>query len=149
MGKKSDDKKLFHVMYLRIDGNTRQRLDAKAQLEDCSVSETVRNAIAEYLDRDTDWQGQIEGNMTRIFKEIQGIKKEIQLFSELWLHWTEFYFTYTRSLGEMTDAQRQLLVQEGKRRSQLMLESFKKVMREKKPGLVESMMADYLVEDAL
>lgn len=149
MGKKSDDKKLFHVMYLRIDGNTRQRLDAKAQLEDCSVSETVRNAIAEYLDRDTDWQGQIEGNMARIFKEIQGIKKEIQVFSELWLHWTEFYFTYTRSLGEMTDAQRQLLVQEGKRRSQLMLESFKKVMREKKPGLVESMMADYLVEDAL
>ena len=149
MGKKSDEKKLFHVMYLRIDGNTRQRLDAKAQLEDCSASETVRNAIAEYLDKDTDWQGQMEGNMTRIFKEIQGIKKEIQLFSELWLHWTEFYFTYTRSLGEMTDAQRQLLVQEGKRRSQLMLESFKKVMREKKPGLVESMMADYLVEDAL
>ena len=91
----------------------------------------------------------MEGNMTRIFKEIQGIKKEIQVFSELWLHWTEFYFTYTRSLGEMTDAQRQLLVQEGKRRSQLMLESFKKVMREKKPGLVEAMMADYLVEDAL
>ena len=149
MGKKSDEKKLFHVMYLRIDGNTRQRLDAKAQLEDCSASETVRNAIAEYLDKDTDWQGQMEGNMARIFKEIQGIKKEIQVFSELWLHWTEFYFTYTRSLGEMTDAQRQLLVQEGKRRSQLMLESFKKVMREKKPGLVESMMADYLVEDAL
>ena len=149
MGKKSDDKKLFHVMYLRIDGNTRQRLDAKAQLEDCSVSETVRNAIAEYLDRDTDGQGQIAGNMARIFKEIQGIKKEIQVFSELWLHWTEFYFTYTRSLGEMTDAQRQLLVQEGKRRSQLMLESFKKVMRERKPGLVESMLADYLVEDAL
>ena len=149
MGKKSDEKKLFHVMYLRIDGNTRQRLDAKAQLEDCSASETVRNAIAEYLDKDTDWQGQMEGNMTRIFKEIQGIKKEIQLFSELWLHWTEFYFTYTRSLGEMTDAQRQLLVQEGKRRSQLMLESFKKVMRERKPGLVESMLADYLVEDVL
>ena len=149
MGKKSDEKKLFHVMYLRIDGNTRQRLDAKAQLEDCSASETVRNAIAEYLDKDTDWQGQMEGNMTRIFKEIQGIKKERQLFSELWLHWTEFYFTYTRSLGEMTDAQRQLLVQEGKRRSQLMLESFKKVMRERKPGLVESMLADYLVEDVL
>lgn len=149
MGKKSDEKKLFHVMYLRIDGNTRQRLDAKAQLEDCSASETVRNAIAEYLDKDTDWQGQMEGNMARIFKEIQGIKKEIQLFSELWLHWTEFYFTYTRSLGEMTDAQRQLLVQEGKRRSQLMLESFKKVMRERKPGLVESMLADYLVEDVL
>ncbi|MBO5690319.1 MAG: hypothetical protein J6R96_00475 [Spirochaetaceae bacterium] len=149
MGKKSDEKKLFHVMYLRIDGNTRQRLDAKAQLEDCSASETVRNAIAEYLDKDTDWQGQMEGNMARIFKEIQGIKKEIQLFSELWLHWTEFYFTYTRSLGEMTDAQRQLLVQEGKRRSQLMLESFKKVMRERKPSLVESMLADYLVEDVL
>lgn len=149
MGKKSDEKKLFHVMYLRIDGNTRQRLDAKAQLEDCSASETVRNAIAEYLDKDTDWQGQMEGNMARIFKEIQGIKKEIQLFSELWIHWTEFYFTYTRSLGEMTDAQRQLLVQEGKRRSQLMLESFKKVMRERKPSLVESMLADYLVEDVL
>ncbi len=149
MGKKSAEKKLFHVMYLRIDGNTRQRLDAKAQLEDCSASETVRNAIAEYLDKDTDWQGQMEGNMARIFKEIQGIKKEIQLFSELWLHWTEFYFTYTRSLGEMTDGQRQLLVQEGKRRSQLMLESFKKVMRERKPSLVESMLADYLVEDVL
>lgn len=148
MGKKSNDKKLFHVMYLRIDGNTRQRLDTKARLEDCTASETVRNAIAEYLDKDTDWQGQMEGNFSRLFKDVQSLKREIQMFSELWLHWTEFYFTYTRSLGEMGEAQRQLLVQEGKRRSQLMVESFKKGLNERKPGLVESMLADYLVEDA-
>ena len=148
MGKKSNDKKLFHVMYLRIDGNTRQRLDAKAQLEDCTASETARNAIAEYLDKDTAWQGQMEGNFSRLFKDIQSLKREIQMFSELWLHWTEFYFTYTRSLGEMGEAQRQILVQEGKRRAQLMVESFKKGLNERKPGLVESMLADYLVEDA-
>lgn len=148
MGKKSETKKLFHVMYLRIDGNTRERLEAKAKLEDASASETVRNAIAEYLDRDTDWQGQLEGNFSKMFRELQTLKREIQVFTELWLHWTEFYFTYTRSLGDMTDAQRQLLVQEGKRRAQLMTESFKKALREKKPGLVESILADYLVEES-
>lgn len=147
MAKKSNEKKLFHVMYLRIDGNTRDRLVAKAQLEDVSASETVRNAITEYLNKDTDWQGQMEGNFSRLFKDVQSLKREIQMFSELWLHWTEFYFTYTRSLGDMSEAQRQLLVQEGKRRTQLMVESFKKGMNERKPGLVESMLADYLVED--
>lgn len=148
MGKKSEDKKLYHVMYLRVDGNTRQRLEAQAQLEDTSSSEIARNAIAEYLDKDCAWQGQIEGNFSRIFKDIQSLKREIQMFSELWIHWTEFYFTYTRSFGgDMTDAQKQLLVQEGKRRSQLMLESFKKGLRDRKPGLVESMLADYLVEE--
>lgn len=147
MGKKSDDKKLFQVMYLRIDGNTHKRLISKAQLEDSTVSEMTRNAITEYLDKDTNWQGQIEGNFSRLFKDVQSLKREIQIFSELWLHWTEFYFTYTRSLGDMSEAQRQLLVQEGKRRAQLMLESFKKGLNERKPGLVESMLADYLVED--
>lgn len=147
MGKKSDDKKLFQVMYLRIDGNTHKRLISKAQLEDSTVSEMTRNAITEYLDKDTNWQGQIEGNFSRLFKDVQSLKREIQIFSELWLHWTEFYFTYTRSLGDMSEAQRQLLVQEGKRRAQLMVESFKKGMNERKPGLVESMLADYLVED--
>ena len=147
MGKKSDDKKLFQVMYLRIDGNTHKRLISKAQLEDSTVSEMTRNAITEYLDKDTNWQGQIEGNFSRLFKDVQSLKREIQVFSELWLHWTEFYFTYTRSLGDMSEAQRQLLVQEGKRRAQLMVESFKKGLNERKPGLVESMLADYLVED--
>jgi len=147
MGKKSDDKKLFQVMYLRIDGNTHKRLISKAQLEDSTVSEMTRNAITEYLDKDTNWQGQIEGNFSRLFKDVQSLKREIQIFSELWLHWTEFYFTYTRSLGDMSEAQRQLLVQEGKRRAQLMVESFKKGLNERKPGLVESMLADYLVED--
>ena len=147
MGKKSDDKKLFQVMYLRIDGNTHKRLISKAQLEDSTVSEMTRNAITEYLDKDTNWQGQIEGNFSRLFKDVQSLKREIQMFSELWLHWTEFYFTYTRSLGDMSEAQRQLLVQEGKRRAQLMVESFKKGMNERKPGLVESILADYLVED--
>lgn len=147
MGKKSDDKKLFQVMYLRIDGNTHKRLISKAQLEDSTVSEMTRNAITEYLDKDTNWQGQIEGNFSRLFKDVQFLKREIQIFSELWLHWTEFYFTYTRSLGDMSEAQRQLLVQEGKRRAQLMVESFKKGLNERKPGLVESMLADYLVED--
>lgn len=147
MGKKSDDKKLFQVMYLRIDGNTHKRLISKAQLEDSTVSEMTRNAITEYLDKDTNWQGQIEGNFSRLFKDVQSLKREIQMFSELWLHWTEFYFTYTRSLGDMSEAQRQLLVQEGKRRAQLMVESFKKGLNERKPGLVESMLADYLVED--
>ena len=89
----------------------------------------------------------MEGNFSRLFKDMQSIKREIQMFSELWIHWTEFYFTYTRSLGDMTDGQRQLLVQEGRRRSQLMIESFKKGIRERKPGLVESMLADYLVEE--
>lgn len=147
MGKKSDDKKLFQVMYLRIDGNTHKRLISKAQLEDSTVSEMTRNAITEYLDKDTNWQGQIEGNFSRLFKDVHSLKREIQMFSELWLHWTEFYFTYTRSLGDMSEAQRQLLVQEGKRRAQLMVESFKKGLNERKPGLVESMLADYLVED--
>lgn len=147
MGKKSDEKKLFQVMYLRIDGNTHKRLISKAQLEDSTVSEMTRNAITEYLDKDTNWQGQIEGNFSRLFKDVQSLKREIQIFSELWLHWTEFYFTYTRSLGDMSEAQRQLLVQEGKRRAQLMVESFKKGLNERKPGLVESMLADYLVED--
>ena len=83
MGKKSEDKKLYHVMYLRVDGNTRQRLEAQAQLEDTSSSEIARNAIAEYLDKDCAWQGQIEGNFSRIFKDIQSLKREIQMFSEL------------------------------------------------------------------
>ena len=90
----------------------------------------------------------MEGNFSRLFKDVQSLKREIQMFSELWLHWTEFYFTYTRSLGEMGEAQRQILVQEGKRRSQLMLENFRKRLRERKPGLVESILADYLAEDA-
>lgn len=147
MGKKSNDKKLFHVMYLRIDGNTRQRLDAKAQLEDCTASETVRNAIAEYLDKDTDWQGQLEANMQRLQKDIGAVRREIKLFSELWMHWTEFYFTYTRSLGDMGEEQKQLLVGEGRRRSQLMVESFRKSLQARKPGLMESILADYLMED--
>lgn len=88
MGKKSNDKKLFHVMYLRIDGNTRQRLDAKAQLEDCTASETVRNAIAEYLDKDTDWQGQMEGNFSRLFKDVQSLKRVKQsIFSDKHTAW--------------------------------------------------------------
>ena len=88
MGKKSDDKKLFQVMYLRIDGNTHKRLISKAQLEDSTVSEMTRNAITEYLDKDTNWQGQIEGNFSRLFKDVQALKRMKQsIFSDKHTAW--------------------------------------------------------------
>ena len=88
MGKKSDDKKLFQVMYLRIDGNTHKRLISKAQLEDSTVSEMTRNAITEYLDKDTNWQGQIEGNFSRLFKDVQSLKRVKQsIFSDKHTAW--------------------------------------------------------------
>lgn len=88
MGKKSDDKKLFQVMYLRIDGNTHKRLISKEQLEDSTVSEMTRNAITEYLDKDTNWQGQIEGNFSRLFKDVQSLKRVKQsIFSDKHTAW--------------------------------------------------------------
>lgn len=145
MVRKAEEKKLHEVMYLRLDGNTRQRLNGRAKLENATASEVVRNAIAEYLDKDISWQGQMEGRFQSLMNEVQVLKKEVRLFSSLWIHWTEFYFTYTKSMAELNDAQRQQLVQEGKRRSQLMIESFKKQIKDKKPGLVESLIAEYLV----
>lgn len=98
------------------------------------------------LSKDISWQGQVQGTVEALRSETRKVEKAVDLLSKLLMHWFEYYFTYTKSLGDMPKSQKILLAEEGRARTKSMIEAFKKNMKNK-PGLLEIMLADYFVQE--
>lgn len=92
------------------------------------------------------WQGQLQGTVEALRNEIRTTNRNLDLFSSLWLKWTESYFTYTKNLNGLSDEQKKVLITTGKERTQNMLSQFKKEMQSQKPRLIEILLADYLMD---
>lgn len=133
-----------HRLSARVDDAFMRRVEAQAAFERVTPSELARNALQDYLDRDVAWQGQVQGALESMRSNLGRVEKEVKLLSALFLHWTEYYFTYTRPLGGMDESAKRVLVAEGRERSRRMVEALKRSIREGSPGLMEILLADYI-----
>lgn len=141
------EKRLYDTIVIRIENKTKKRLEQEADIQGMKVSSLVRSIISDYLQKDIVWQGQMQAVMEMLRNKIDRLNRDVKLFSDLWLYWVEFYFAYTKAFGDMDEKQKKLLIQEGRKRTELMVESFKGHIKEKAPGLVEKIVADYIVQD--
>lgn len=141
----SNSKQTIQIL-IRVNEKIKKQIKAQAAFQNISISDFIRNAIVDYLAKDVNWQGQLQGTINALHNDIRKAIKNIDLFSSLWLTWTEFYFAYTKSFGTMSDEQKKLHLQEGKERSKYMVSTFKKTMSQK-PGMVETLLADFLIQE--
>lgn len=137
----------YQIIKVRIDSATKKQLELVAAKQKTNVSTIVRDSISDYLQKDITWQGQMQASMEVLRSLIERLNRDVNLFSDLWLFWTERYFAYTKPFGDMDEQQKKLLIRQGKNSTQMMLELFKVRMKEKKPGLVEKIVSDCIVQD--
>lgn len=139
--------KKFDTIVIRIDSKTKKQVEQEAGVQGITVSSLIRNIINDYLQKDIIWQGQVQASMEMLRSQIDRLNRDVNLFSDFWLLWTEYYFAYTKPFGDMDEQQKKLLIRQGKNRTDMMVEAFKIRMKEKKPGLVEKIVSDYIVQD--
>ena len=139
--------KKFDTIVIRIDSKTKKQVEQEAGIQGITVSSLIRNIINDYLQKDIIWQGQVQASLEMLRSQIDRLNRDVNLFIDFWLFWTEYYFTYTKPFGDMDEQQKKLLIRQGKNRTDMMVEAFKIRMKEKKPGLVEKFVSDYIVQD--
>ena len=139
--------KKFDTIVVKVDSKTKKQLEQVAAVQRTSVSSIVTDSISDYLQKDITWQGQMQASMEVLRRQIERLNQIINLFIDFWLFWTEYYFAYTKPFGDMDEQQKKLLIRQGKNRTDMMVEAFKIRMKEKKPGLVEKFVSDYIVQD--
>ena len=140
------NKKRNERISFRITDEMKDFLEKEASLKGLSLSALVEDIIKDYSQKDIIWESQVQGSIEYMRGQIEKLQRDLNLFSDLWLYWTEFYFTYTKSFGNMPNDEKKLLIAEGKLRSKKMVGSFKEGLKAKKPGLFEKIIAEYLIE---
>lgn len=70
---------------------------------------------------------------------------ELELFSSLFKFWTQYYFTLTTGLGNLSNEQKKIKMETGKNQSKRMMDAFFQTVKDKKTGVVESLVADYMI----
>jgi hypothetical protein len=130
---------------MRINEAILKQIQACAAVENCSATDLITRAITEYINKDTLIQPQIFGAIEALRGDIKFIDKKVELFSNLWVYWLQFYFAFTPSYsGNPEEAK--AFIESSKRRRTAMLDSFRKDMKTQ-PKLIEMLLADYLAED--
>lgn len=139
--------KKFDTIVIRIDSKTKKQVEQEAGIQGITVSSLIRNIINDYLQKDIIWQGQVQASLEMLRSQMDRLNRDVNLFSNFWLLWTEYYFAYTKPFGDMDEQQKKVLIRQGKNRTDMMVEAFKIRMKEKEPGLVEKIVSDYIVQD--
>ena len=139
--------KKFDTIVIRIDSKTKKQVEQEAGIQGITVSSLIRNIINDYLQKDIIWQGQVQASLEMLRSKIDRLNRDVNLFSDFWLLWTEYYFAYTKPFGDMDEQQKKVLIHQGKNRTDMMVEAFKIRVKEKKPGFVEKFVSDYIVQD--
>ncbi|MFI3257023.1 MAG: hypothetical protein R3Y36_01855 [Spirochaetales bacterium] len=131
---------------VKISTKEKQKILAHAKLQGfTSSSEYVRNAVTDYMNKDIAWQAQVQGAVESLRADVKRIDKSLDLFSLLFIHFTEYYFTYTKSLSDLSNQEKVIRLEDGRKRSKTMINSFKKTMKNK-PRLIEMLLADFYIE---
>ena len=132
---------------IRMNKDEKERIVAHAKLEGfTNASEYIRNAIANYLNKDVAWQGQVQGAIEALRRDNKKMAKTIEMYSLLFVHFTEYYFSYTPSLQNLSDKERLYRIQDGENRSKAMMNNFSKKLKGM-PTFLETLLADQLIEE--
>ena len=73
---------------IKVDRELHEAIKAKAQLEQMNVSDLLRRAIVEYLNRDINVSNEILGTLEQINKNVKSCNDRYVLFHSLFLHFS-------------------------------------------------------------
>lgn len=138
--------KNLKILTFQVDEILNEQLKHKAVLENTSVSNIIRTSVNEYINKDTNIQTNLFGSCEAIRQNIKKTEDKIDIFTNLFLYWLEYYFAYTKSFGEMEDSEKQAMLESGRKRQEALLARFKKQTKEKKK-LFETLVCDYINQD--
>jgi division protein CdvB (Snf7/Vps24/ESCRT-III family) len=65
---------------IKVDGDLHEAIKAKAQLEQMSVSDLLRRAIVEYMNRDINVSNEILGTLEQLNKNVKKCNDQYVLF---------------------------------------------------------------------
>ena len=82
---------------IKVDKDLHEAIKAKAQLERMNVSDLLRRAIVEYLNKDINVSNEILGTMEQINKNVKKCNDQYVLFHSLFLHFLKYYFAINKS----------------------------------------------------
>lgn len=138
--KKNGTKAIF-----RLDKKLKSLIETQAILDGTSESDIIRKALSAYLTKDTNYKAQVEVSLENLKKDVLKMTGELELFSSLFKFWTQYYFTLTTGLGNLSNEQKKIKMETGKNQSKRMMDAFFQTVKDKKTGLVESLVADYMI----
>lgn len=82
---------------IKVDGDLHEAIKAKAQLEQMSVSDLLRRAIVEYMNRDINVSNEILGTLEQLNKNVKKCNDQYVLFHSLFLHFLKYFFAINKS----------------------------------------------------
>ena len=82
---------------IKVDRELNNAIRAKAQLENTTVTDLIRRAICEYLNRDINVSNEILGTLEQINKNVKNCNDEYVLFHSLFLHFLKYFFAIHKS----------------------------------------------------
>lgn len=82
---------------IKVDSDLHEAIKAKAQLEQMNVSDLLRRAIVEYMNRDINVSNEILGTLEQINKNVKSCNDRYVLFHSLFLHFLKYYFAISKS----------------------------------------------------
>lgn len=145
MNKEKDD--CESRISIRLDDEIKKMIKVQAELENTTTSELIRTAISWYLHKDVNYKSQLEATIESLRREMKKMSREVELNSSLFKFWTQYYFTLTKDLSELEDNSRKQRIDLGKEQTEKMLRAFRGQIKEIKPGLIEALVADYLLTE--
>lgn len=138
--------KNLKILTFQVDEVLNNQLKHKAMLENTSVSNIIRTSVNEYINKDVNIQTNLFASCEAIRQKIKKTEDKLDLFTNLFIYWLEYYFAYTKSFGEMDDSEKQTMLESGRKRQEALITRFKKQMKDKKK-LFETLICDYINQD--
>lgn len=132
---------------LRLTDKVQEIVELRANQRKISVSEFVRECLEQETMGDIEIQNELISTLGQLRSEILNIKREVNVFTSMFIYWLRFYFTLA---GQEFDAipegsARQVQFKKGDERRDKFLAMYKRDNRHMRT-LFEQLFADFMTE---
>ena len=133
---------------IRLSNSLREILEVRAHAKKIPLSEFIRQSLEKQTSGDIEIQNELVDTLGQLRSEILNIKREVNIFSSMFIYWLRFYFTLA---GQEFDAipegaARQVQFKKGDERRDKFLAMYKRDNTNMRT-LFEQLFADFLTEE--
>ena len=141
-------KDLKHRFDLRLSKDLLTQIEAKALSLGVTPSELARTALNEYIHKDVNINNEVLGTLSILENEIEGIRRRVELQSNVFIYFLRFFFAFSGSEIEKVPREaRKQFFEKGEKRRDDFIKLFKQ-QTANKVNIFELMLGEYLTEPA-
>ncbi len=139
----------------KVDKDLHDAIRAKSEFENTTVTDLIKRAVVEYLNKDINVSNEILGTLEQINKNIKKCNDQYSVFHSLFLHYLKYYFAINKveidkwvspdGNQSNTIALRNNIMKSGESYRDLFVQNFSKENKHLRK-LIEILLLDYMTE---